>query len=696
MTGGSGGSPLLPADSVRRLKLPNGLTVLVRRDPSAPVVAIVTHVKAGYFDETDDVVGIAHVLEHMYFKGTPTRGVGEIARATKAAGGYLNAGTIYDQTSYYTVLPSSAFERGLEIQFDAYANSLIDADELARELEVIIQEAKRKADNPSAVAVESLYALLHDRHRMRRWRIGRETGLRPLTRDDLLRFYRNFYRPGNTILSIVGDVDAKQAAREIERLYGALPDAPVEHAPGPDGAAARGLPLPRADRRHRADAARHRLAHARHARRRHGAPRPRRDGARHRARVAAVSRGARAAARRVHRRLQLHADGDRRLHGPRRGAAVVGGRRGGGGVGAARRDARRRRAPRGARARAPRDRVAVAAPARDDGRAGDLSRRVGSARRLDARRRVSRRTARRERGRCDGGDAAASRPRARGVLVYRPRSAPPVAADGGGAARSSSPTRARSPSWRPRRRPRRRRCSRGARRWSARRRGCACTAPWATCRCSCGGARDRRWCTSASSPRGGASDETEQHRGTHAAHGAHGGEGDGAPPRRADRRGGGAARREHRRVHRRRAARAGPSRCRRVTPRRRWTCSPTSCRSRRSAPARSRRSARWRSPTSRCCATTCTAIRCGCSPRRRSRRTRTASRRAATSRRWRRSTRSSCARGTARACCAARRRSCSSAISIRRPSPRSRRRASRTWRAATPRRSRRRRGRRSR
>ncbi|MFO0094947.1 MAG: M16 family metallopeptidase, partial [Gemmatimonadaceae bacterium] len=123
--------------------LPNGLTLLTRRDPSAPVVAIVTHVKAGYFDETDDLVGIAHVLEHMFFKGTPTRGVGAIARETKANGGYLNAHTIYDHTSYYTVLPSSSFVAGLEIQFDAYARSLIDGEELARELEVIIQEAKR-------------------------------------------------------------------------------------------------------------------------------------------------------------------------------------------------------------------------------------------------------------------------------------------------------------------------------------------------------------------------------------------------------------------------------------------------------------------------------------------------------------------------------------------------------------------------
>src|SRR5215218_11306010 len=108
--------------------LPNGLTVIIRRDTSAPVVAIVTYVKAGYFDETDDVVGIAHVLEHMFFKGTPTRAVGEIARQTKAVGGYLNAATIYDHTVYYTVLPASGFAAGLDVQFDAYANSLIESD----------------------------------------------------------------------------------------------------------------------------------------------------------------------------------------------------------------------------------------------------------------------------------------------------------------------------------------------------------------------------------------------------------------------------------------------------------------------------------------------------------------------------------------------------------------------------------------
>ena len=223
---------LIDPTSVVRHTLPNGLTVLVRRDVTAPVASVVTYVKAGYFDESDDVVGISHVLEHMFFKGTPTRGVGEIARATKASGGYLNAHTIYDHTAYQAVLPREGFARGLEIQADAYAHSLLDESELRKELEVIIQEAKRKADSPTAVAIETLYALLHDRHRIRRWRIGREPGLRALNREQLTRFYRGFYTPGNTILVIVGDVEVDETLRRVESLYGALPERPVVRSAG--------------------------------------------------------------------------------------------------------------------------------------------------------------------------------------------------------------------------------------------------------------------------------------------------------------------------------------------------------------------------------------------------------------------------------------------------------------------------------
>ncbi len=214
-------------ETVHRTVLGNGLTVLVQQDRTAPVVAIVTWVKAGYFDETDDENGLAHALEHMFFKGTSVRGVGQIAKETKAVGGYLNAHTIYDNTVYYTVLPSSGFRKGLEIQADAYANSIIDAAELAKEMEVIIQEAKRKSDNPSALATEKLYELMFDVHRMKRWRIGHEPGLRAFTREKMRSFYRNFYRPGNTILSISGDVDPDAALAEVTKLYGMLdPGAP--------------------------------------------------------------------------------------------------------------------------------------------------------------------------------------------------------------------------------------------------------------------------------------------------------------------------------------------------------------------------------------------------------------------------------------------------------------------------------------
>lgn len=222
-------------------RLGNDLTVVVRRDPTAPVVAIVTRVEAGYFDEADPVTGISHVLEHMYFKGTARRGPGDMARETKAAGGQVNAGTIYDHTSYYTVLPASALELGLAIHSDALIHSTIDADELRRELLVIIQEAKRKLDNPRAVAQESLYETMFDAHRMRRWRIGTEDALARLTRDDVLRYYRGLYRPSNVVLSVAGDVDADHVVDLVRRHYGDMPAGGPPRDRGPDEPERRGF-----------------------------------------------------------------------------------------------------------------------------------------------------------------------------------------------------------------------------------------------------------------------------------------------------------------------------------------------------------------------------------------------------------------------------------------------------------------------
>ncbi len=205
-----------------RTQLDNGLTAIIQRAPSAPVVAVVTHVRAGYFDEPDEWVGIAHVLEHMYFKGTARRGPQAIARETQEVGGYINAGTIYDKTVYYTVLPSSdgGLRQALDVQSDALRNAALDADELSRELEVIIQEAMRKKDTPAAVTQETLFQLLFQTHRIRRWRIGEEEGLRRLTRDNLVAYYESRYTPDRTIISVVGDLDVSETLELVDHFYG--------------------------------------------------------------------------------------------------------------------------------------------------------------------------------------------------------------------------------------------------------------------------------------------------------------------------------------------------------------------------------------------------------------------------------------------------------------------------------------------
>ncbi|HET6278103.1 MAG TPA: pitrilysin family protein, partial [Candidatus Polarisedimenticolia bacterium] len=219
--------------------LPNGLTVLVTETHASPVVAINLWVRAGYFDEDDREVGISHVIEHMFFKGTADRPrPDQIAVEIKGLGGDLNAGTYYDSTNYYVVLPAANFRKGLEIQADALIHPAIDPAELGREIEAVLQEARRKIDTPSAYAMEMMYAEAFRTHRIRRWRIGTEEGLRAMTRDDLLAYYRSHYVPGRVILSIVGAVDVTHAVETARLFLGgmeAAEGAPLGSPPEPSG-----------------------------------------------------------------------------------------------------------------------------------------------------------------------------------------------------------------------------------------------------------------------------------------------------------------------------------------------------------------------------------------------------------------------------------------------------------------------------
>lgn len=222
-----------PTDGLHRLRLPNGVTLLVQRRTAAPAAALVTHVRAGFLDEPDEVQGISHVLEHMLFKGTPSLGPGELAQRTKALGGSLNAYTSYDRTVYYASVPARHAVEAMALQADQVRNPLFDADELRRELGVIIQEAKRKLDTPGAVTGETLHELLYDQHRIRRWRIGHEAVLERFTRDQVADYHRSRYIPSRTIVSLVGDVDPEEALDALTAQWGdwALPSQPISTGP---------------------------------------------------------------------------------------------------------------------------------------------------------------------------------------------------------------------------------------------------------------------------------------------------------------------------------------------------------------------------------------------------------------------------------------------------------------------------------
>ncbi|HXI13508.1 MAG TPA: pitrilysin family protein [Thermoanaerobaculia bacterium] len=220
--------------SVQRTVLPNGLTLLVRPQPGTGVVAINTWVKAGYFHEPDEVAGMAHLFEHMFFKGSKSfPGAEQISQELSSVGGQTNAGTIYDSTNYYFVLPAANFKRGIEIQADAIMNPLFDAAELKKESEVVIEESNRKLDNPPAVSIERMLAVAFTDHRVKRWRIGSNEVLRNIKRENLYDFFQTLYRPENIILTVTGDVTPGQVQTVVAESFGKLPKGALKKMVGP-------------------------------------------------------------------------------------------------------------------------------------------------------------------------------------------------------------------------------------------------------------------------------------------------------------------------------------------------------------------------------------------------------------------------------------------------------------------------------
>ena len=205
-------------------KLDNGLEVVLEENHAAPVVAFQAWVKIGSADEPPELAGIAHVFEHMLFKGTKKRGVGQIAREVESAGGEINAWTSHDETVYHLVLASDFFDTGLDILADTLMNSSFDAGELERERSVVLEEVKQGVDDPERQAGQGLFQAIFDAHPYGRPIIGTEATVRKLRRDDIVAFFSKHYVASNVTLVVVGDFDLAQAKAKIERAFSPMPE----------------------------------------------------------------------------------------------------------------------------------------------------------------------------------------------------------------------------------------------------------------------------------------------------------------------------------------------------------------------------------------------------------------------------------------------------------------------------------------
>ncbi len=227
-----------------RHRLPNGLTVVHEPLHTSRVVAFQIWVQVGSADEGPKEAGLAHLHEHMLFKGTATRGPGEVARDIEAHGGEVNAWTSFDHTVYHVVMASDFAQLGLGVLADAVRAPAFDATELAREVEVVVEEIKRAEDTPARRASRDLFSESFLCHPYRLPVLGTKESVRSVTRDAITGFYLRHYLPGAMVLVAVGDVEEGPLLSWAEALLGGTGDGGTACPRAAHGAAAHGPPLP--------------------------------------------------------------------------------------------------------------------------------------------------------------------------------------------------------------------------------------------------------------------------------------------------------------------------------------------------------------------------------------------------------------------------------------------------------------------
>jgi len=212
------------AAMAQQFTLANGMTLIVKPDRRAPTAVHMVWLRVGSMDEVDGSSGVAHVLEHMMFKGTPTVPAGEFSRRVAALGGRENAFTSHDYTGYYQQIPAQRLEDVMRLEADRFADLQWSDDEFKHELEVVKEERRmRTEDNPIAKMYESLNAAVFVASPYRRPIVGWMSDLDALTADDVRAFYRRWYVPANAAVVVAGDVDVAKVLALAEKYYGSLP-----------------------------------------------------------------------------------------------------------------------------------------------------------------------------------------------------------------------------------------------------------------------------------------------------------------------------------------------------------------------------------------------------------------------------------------------------------------------------------------
>jgi zinc protease len=228
----------IPDHNARVFTLPNGLEIIVQEDHSSPVASVQAWVKTGSIHEGKWVgAGLSHFLEHMLFKGTPSRGPQEFARSVQDHGGYINAYTSFDRTVYWIDIPSRGAEAAIDLLSDALMNSNLPADEAVKEQEVIRREFAMGFDDPDSVAGKQMFATAFAEHPLKYPVIGHLDIFNQLTRDDLFEYYKSRYVPNNIFFVVVGDVDADAVHAQLAAFFEkhprrALPDVFIPREPG--------------------------------------------------------------------------------------------------------------------------------------------------------------------------------------------------------------------------------------------------------------------------------------------------------------------------------------------------------------------------------------------------------------------------------------------------------------------------------